>query len=332
MKIVAFGDNLITPSMLEEGLKAFIEAGHTVEVRDWSHSSVEDLQKDNIKVEQEGASAVLIENKQLLKDIDTFDMIITQFMPIGRNLIEQAKSLKYIGVLRGGVENIDKTFAKTKGIEVINTAGRNARSVAEFTVAMILAETRNIARTDGEMHKGIWFKDFPNKDYIPELGGKKIGIIGFGHIGQLVAKFLSGFNVEILYYDPYVSEANGTNKIDTIEELVSLSDIVTIHMRATEETHHIINQSIFDLMSEKTYFINTARSALVDEEALIRALQEKRIAGAAIDTFDDEPLQADSPFLSLRNATITSHLAGSTVDAFINTPKIFADKFLSSKK
>ncbi|MDN5811153.1 MAG: 2-hydroxyacid dehydrogenase, partial [Tetragenococcus koreensis] len=247
-----------------------------------------------------------------------------------KNIIDRAKKLKYIGVLRGGVENVDESYAKSKGIKVINTGGRNARAVAEFTVGMILSETRNIARTNSEMHKGIWFKDFPNKNKVPEIGGKTVGIIGFGHIGQLVAQFLKGFDADIIFYDPYVNEKEGFKKVDSIEELVKQSTIVTIHMRADSTTHHIIDQHIFDLMDENTYFINTARSALVDESALIKALKESKIAGAAIDTFEDEPLPKDSPFLSLQNVTLTSHLAGTTIDAFKNSPKLFADRFLNS--
>lgn len=330
MKILAFGDNLITPEMLRDGLKAFEKNGDTVEIRDWSHKTVEDLQNDNIKIEQNGASAVEINDSKLLDGIETFDLIITQFTPISKNIIDRAKKLKYIGVLRGGVENVDESYAKSKGIKVINTGGRNARAVAEFTVGMILSETRNIARTNSEMHKGIWFKDFPNKNKVPEIGGKTVGIIGFGHIGQLVAQFLKGFDADIIFYDPYVNEKEGFKKVDSIEELVKQSTIVTIHMRADSTTHHIIDQHIFDLMDENTYFINTARSALVGESALIKALKESKIAGAAIDTFEDEPLPKDSPFLSLQNVTLTSHLAGTTIDAFKNSPKLFADRFLNS--
>ncbi len=328
MKIVAFGDNLITPEMLKKGLKAFEDHGDVVEIRDWSHSSVEELQNDNIKVEQQGANAVEISDESLLKDIDTFELIITQFMPIGQKLIDQAANLKYIGVLRGGTENVDEEYAKSKGIKVINTAGRNARAVAEFTVGMILAETRNIARTNAEMNQDVWFKDFPNKENIPEMGDKTVGIIGFGHIGQLVAQFVQGFGAKVLFYDPYVNEMEGTRRMSSIEELARESDIITIHMRATAETHHIMDQHIFDLMDENTYFINTARSALVDEAALIRTLEAGKIAGAAIDTFDEEPLPADSKFLHLKNATLTSHLAGTTADAFKNSPKLFAERFL----
>lgn len=330
MKILALGDNLITPEMLKSGLRELEEKGHSVTVRDWSHVSVEELQKDNILVEQHGANAVEIKDPELLKNIEDFDVIVTQFAPIGRILIDRAKSLKYIGVLRGGIENIDKDYAESKGIAVVNTSGRNARAVAEFTVGLILSETRNIARTNAAMHKDIWLKKFPNKDNIPEVGGKTVGIIGFGHIGRLVGQFMKGMDAEVVFYDPYLEKAEGFEKIDKLEELIKKSDIISIHMRVTNQTRHIIDRKMFDLMDKETYFINSARSALVDEKALIDVLKNHRIAGAALDTFENEPLPIDSPFLALDNVTLTSHLAGSTADAFKNTPKLWASRFVQN--
>ena len=330
MKILALGDNLITPEMLKSGLRELEEKGHSVTVRDWSHVSVEELQKDNILVEQHGANAVEIKDPELLKNIEDFDVIVTQFAPIGRILIDRAKSLKYIGVLRGGIENIDKDYAESKGIAVVNTSGRNARAVAEFTVGLILSETRNIARTNAAMHKDIWLKKFPNKDNIPEVGGKTVGIIGFGHIGRLVGQFMKGMDAEVVFYDPYLEKAEGFEKIDKLEELIKKSDIISIHMRVTNQTRHIIDRKMFDLMDKETYFINSARSALVDEKALIDVLKNHRIAGAALDTFENEPLPIDSPLLALDNVTLTSHLAGSTADAFKNTPKLWASRFVQN--
>ncbi|MCI1882929.1 MAG: 2-hydroxyacid dehydrogenase [Sporolactobacillus sp.] len=331
MNILAFGDNLITVDMLEDGLTALAEEGHDVTVRHWVHDSVESLQNDNLLIEQKGANAVQVPNS-LVDDIDRFDVIITQFTPIGKKLIDKASHLKYIGVLRGGIENIDKEYAEKRGIKVINTPGRNARAVAEFTVGMMLSETRNIARTYAAMKKGIWLKDFPNKSNIPEIGGKTIGIAGFGHIGKLVAKFLKSFDAKIIFYDKYVNDNMGYTRVDSLGRLMQAADIVTIHMRLTNETHHIINGENLTLMKPTAYLINTARSGLIDEKALLDVLKNKRIMGAAIDTFDEEPLPVNSPFLELDNVTVTSHLAGSTADAFKNTPKLFSKLLLKELK
>jgi D-3-phosphoglycerate dehydrogenase len=327
MKILAFGDNLINPEMLNNGLKAFENKGDEVVIRDWSHPTTAELQRDNLKVELKGPNAIEVDDA-LLADIDQFDLIVTQFTPIGKKIIDRATNLKYIGVLRGGIENVDKEYAEAKNIKVMNTAGRNARAVAEFTVGLILAETRNIARTHAAMEQDIWLKDFPNKDDIPEIGGKTIGIAGLGHIGKLVGKFLKAMDANIIYYDKYVDSYEDFEKVDSLDNLIKRSDILTLHMRVTPETTHIIDAAKLDDMKPNAYLINAARAELIDEPALIKALQEKKIMGAALDTYMNEPLPVDSPFLKLKNVTLTSHLAGSTADAFRNTPKLFANHFL----
>lgn len=329
MKILAFADNFIDVPMLENGLTALEEAGHTVEIRDWSHPTKEDLQNDNLAVEQGGANAVDL-GDEFLAGIDQFDIIITQFAPIGRKVIEAATNLKYVGVLRGGTENVDAEAAKERGVTVINTPGRNARAVAEFTVGMMLAETRNIARTHAAMRQHIWLKDFPNGEDIPEIGGKTVGLVGLGNIGHLVAKFLTGFDAKVIFYDEYVKGDQGYERKDSLEELVRESDIVSVHLRLSEQSYHIISKELIAQMKPTAYLINTARSGLIDEQAMLEALAAGKIAGAAIDTFDHEPLEEDSPFLTLPNVTITSHLAGSTGDAFKNTPKLLSKRILAA--
>lgn len=329
MKCLAFSDLFIPYDVMKAGLSVLEEKDIEVVIRRWEHESIEKLQEDNLKVEQHGAAAVALPN-ELLADIDQFDLIVTQFAPISQSTIEQAKNLKYIGVLRGGIENVDEDYAKQHGIQVMNTPGRNARSVAEFAVGMILAETRNIARSHQEMMNKKWDKNFPNKDAIPEIGGKTVGLVGFGHIGQLVAKFLTGFDANVIFYDKYISTPQQYEQVATLEELVARADVISVHARLTDETHHMLNKELIAQMKPNAVLVNTARSGLVDEAALVKALQDGRIMGAAIDTFDDEPLPDNSPFYALKNVTITPHLAGSTIDAFTNTPRLFANRFLSS--
>ena len=145
MKCLAITDLFINAAMMESGLKALRDNGIEVEVREWSHGSVEKLQEDNLRVEQEGAEAVALP-EALLQGTDDIDILITQFAPVNTAVFDKLPKLKYVGVLRGGVENVNLQVANARGVEVMNTPGRNARSVAEFTVGMILAEMRNIAR------------------------------------------------------------------------------------------------------------------------------------------------------------------------------------------
>lgn len=327
MKCLAIADLFINKAIMDAGLNALRDKGIDVEVREWSHESVEKLQEDNLRVEQEGAEAVALP-EALLHDADDVEILITQFAPVNTAVLDKLPKLKYIGVLRGGVENVNQQAALARGIEVMNTPGRNARSVAEFTVGMMLAEMRNIARSHDALRDKFWRKDSPNHQAIPELGGKVVGLVGLGHIAQLVAGFLSSFGTEIIFYDKYVSGHERYEKVDTLDELVTRADVVSLHARMTPETENLINAHHFGLMKSSAIIVNTARSGLINERDLIDALQAGKIMGAALDTFDDEPLPDNSAFYLLNNVTITPHIAGSTLDAFSNSPKLFAEILL----
>lgn len=327
MKCLAIADLFINKAMMDAGLNALRDKGIDVEVREWSHDSIEKLQEDNLRVEQEGAEAVTLP-AALLEDADDVEILITQFAPVNTAVLDKLPKLKYIGVLRGGVENVNQQVALARGIEVMNTPGRNARSVAEFTVGMMLAEMRNIARSHDALRDKFWRKDSPNHQAIPELGGKVVGLVGLGHIAQLVAGFLSAFGTEIIFYDKYVSGHERYEKVDTLDELVTRADVVSLHARMTPETENLINAHHFALMKSSAIIVNTARSGLINEEDMVAALKAGKIMGAALDTFDDEPLADDSAFYSLNNVTITPHIAGSTIDAFSNSPKLFAEILL----
>ncbi len=330
MKVLAYADTFIPSEIMQKGLKPLAAAGHEIEVRTWKHESVKAMQTDNLLVEQEGANALDLP-QELTEGIDGFEMIVTQFAPIGKKLIAAATNLKYIGVLRGGIENVDSAAAAAAGVEVINTPGRNARAVAEFTIGMILSEIRNIARSHAAMvNNNVFLKDFPNKEYIPEIFGKTVGLVGFGNIARLVCGYLQAFGAKVIAYEPYADELDYENveKVDLVE-LLQRSDIVSLHMRMTEESARMIGREQFAQMKQGAVFINSARSGLVDEEAMLEALQSGHLMGAALDVFDSEPLPDGHPFLSLPNVTLLPHLAGSTYDAFANSPLLFAERFVA---
>lgn len=321
MKLLAIGDTFIPKEVMNEGLKGLENYGVEVVVREWEHENLEMLQKDNILIEQHGPDAVELPN-ELIKDIENFDILVVQFTPISKKIIDKAKNLKIIGVLRGGVENVACDFAASKGISAMNTPGRNARAVAEFSMGMILSEVRNIARSHAALKSGEWRKDFPNSGAIPELYNKTVGIVGFGSVGQLVAGYLKAFGCNIIAYDPFFKDNfEGVELVD-LEYLLKNSDIITIHARLTDDTYHMIGEKELQLMKSNAVLINTARSGLVDEKSLKKVLMEGKIAGAALDVFDVEPLPEYDILLELDNVTITPHLAGSTKDAFTNSPKL----------
>jgi D-3-phosphoglycerate dehydrogenase len=189
---------------------------------------------------------------------------------------------------------------------------------------MILAEIRNIARSHAFLKGGQWRRAFPNSQAIPELYQKTVGLVGYGAVGRLVAGYLEAFGSRILAYDPYFQGDPAPAELADLRALLEESDVVTIHARLTEESQHIIGARELALMKPSAILVNTARSGLVDEQALARALAERRIMGAALDVFDTEPLPHDHPLLHLDNVTMTPHLAGSTIDAFRNSPKLMA--------
>ncbi|PWF26488.1 oxidoreductase [Ancrocorticia populi] len=327
MRVLAIADAYIPADMLTDGTQALRDAGHEVEVVSWGPAVIEELQEINLQVELNGPNGVDLP-AELQAKIGEADVVITQFAPISAALIEASPQLKAIGVMRGGTENVDGEAAKKAGVPVFNTQGRNARAVAEFAVGMILSESRNIARTHAAMREHVWLKDFPNSADIPELENRTVGVVGAGAIGQLVMKFLSGFDAKCIFFDPYTESSLYGERVEDLDDLLAASDIVTIHSRLTPENHHLIDARRLRLMKPSAILVNTARSGLVDEQALIAALQSREIMGAAIDTFDDEPLPENSPWMSLDNATITSHLAGSTQDAFRKTPRLLSDRLL----
>ncbi|MCP4256262.1 MAG: 2-hydroxyacid dehydrogenase [Planctomycetes bacterium] len=323
MKLLAISDTYIPADFMRDGLSELRDLGVDIEVRHWGHENLIDLQQDNLAIETSGSDAVEL-SETITKNLRPFDIVVIQFAPISRSFIEKAKNLKIIGVLRGGAENIDVEYATQKGISVINTPGRNARAVAECTIGMILAEIRNIARSHASLKSNNWQRSFPNSEAIPELCGKTVGLIGYGAVGHLVAGYLNAFESKVIAYDPYFAGDPGPVKLVSLEFLMKNSDVISMHARLTKESYHLIGEKELAMMKSNAILVNTARSGLVDESALVSALEEKRIAGAALDVFDEEPLPADHPFIRLENTTITAHLTGSTIDSFKNSPRLMA--------
>lgn len=280
-------------------------------------------------IEHKGPEAVSIPASFFAQYADA-ELVMGSFTPFTGENLAQLKSCHILGVMRAGLENIRIEDATKNGIALINAAGRNANAVSDFAVGLMLSESRNIARSNHQIRSGEWGKNFPNAARIPDMYGKTVGLFGFGQVGSRVAKKLSGFDVEILVYDPFVKEEDiaryHCRKVDK-ETLFSQSDFISIHARLMPETFHTVGAEDFARMKQTAYFINTARSGLVDYDALCSALAEKRIAGAAIDVFDEEPIPQDSPFLSLDNVTLTAHLAGQTRDSSANTVRLVVNGF-----
>ena len=260
---------------------------------------------------------------QRIKEIGA-EIFICEGDNVKKTVIEQV-DLKIIGSTRGDPNNIDIEAATEKGIPVLFAPDRNTTSVAELTVGLILALARKLHSIERILHSKKEFEVNEFEDYIKyynffkgfELQGKTVGIIGLGRIGFSVAKLLLPFRVKFLVYDPYVDQAKLTviNGVSVnLEELLSKSDIITLHCPPTDETDDMIGEEQINLMQSHTLFINTARASIVDEDALLDALKEKKIAGAALDVFSIEPVDQDNEFLELENVIVTPHIGGDTSD------------------
>ena len=252
--------------------------------------------------------------------IEDADAVMMHLCPLTTRLIEKAKNLKYILCNRGGLENIDVETATKKGIMILHNPAHNANAVAEYTVGLILCETRNIGRAYMALKNGEWREKFPNTaTTIHEMHDLTIGIIGFGSVGKLVAERLEGFRSKILVYDPFfdISAYDMLNvEFVELDELLERSDVVSMHARGSKV---IFGADEFKKMKKTAYFINTARSALIDYDALEKALDESEIMGAAIDVFNSEPDIKES----LRyhdNLTITNHRGGDTINSYSDSP------------
>jgi len=323
MRLLAISDTYIPHQFMCQGLASLEPLGVQVEVRRWEHPTLVDLQEANLVVEKDGPGAVQLP-QELLTNLDGFQILVVQFTPVPAAMIRAAKDLRVIAVARGGTENVDMEEANRRGISVLNTPGRNARAVAECALGLILGEIRNLARSHGLLKAGVWQRTFPNSDCIPELCDRTVGLVGYGAVAQLVAGYLKALGSRIVAADPFFRGDPGPAQIVSLETLLRESDVVSIHARLTAENYRMIGAKELALMKPTAVLVNTARSGLIDEPALVEALRQRRIMGAALDVFDTEPLPADHPLVKLDNVTITPHLAGSSVDAFRNSPKLVA--------
>ena len=264
--------------------------------------------------------------------IEDAEIYIGHLAPITQSVIDAAPDLKLIGVSRGGPVNIDLAATHRRGIQVVNTPGRNAGAVAEFTIGMILAQTRLITTGHTALSAtGDWSGHLYRADTTGrELAEMTVGVIGYGHIGTKVVRHLKSFGCHILVCDPYVQLSptdldDGVEQV-SLETVLATADVVTMHPRVTAETTGMIGKAEFEKMKDSAYFINTARGPLVDYDALYEALTSGKLAGAGLETFGIEPVPPNSPLLKLPNVTLTPHIAGASVKTVTNAADMLAEE------
>ena len=297
---------LITDKMAEEAIQLIKDAGHEVTFDEMDHDT-------------------------LLKEIGKYDALMVR----GRTkavteIVEEGSkgNLKVIGRAGIGVDNVDIETAGKLGIPVVNAPTGSTISVAELTITHMLSLSRNITKADSTMKKGEWAK---KKLKGSELNGKTLGLIGTGNIGKLAGKFAQCFGMKIIGFDPFISKEDmkkdGIEKKDNLEDLMSSSDFISLHLPHIPQTHHIVNKDMISKMKPSAYIINCSRGGTVDEEALYNALKEGVIAGAGIDVFEKEPPE-NSPLLSLENVILTPHLGANTSEGQIRAGTVCAEQII----
>ncbi|MBR1559451.1 MAG: phosphoglycerate dehydrogenase [Clostridia bacterium] len=239
-------------------------------------------------------------------------------------------NLKAVAKFGVGVDNIDGELAKQYGVKALNAPGQNSNAVAELTVGFMIDLLRHVVPLHKDMEKGLWPRFMGS-----ELKGKTVGLLGFGAIARLVAKKLTAFDVKVLAFDLYPNEAAAKElgvTMTTREAVITQSDIVSIHIPATPDTHHLFNKETFAAMKDGAYLVNAARGALVDLDDLADALKSGKIAGAALDAFEVEPLPLDAPILQCENIVLTPHTGAETRESYYNVSVTTASDILKVLK
>ncbi len=270
-----------------------------------------------------------IDKNDLKEEIGNYNAIIIRSRTkLTAEILENAPNLKVIGRAGVGLDNVDLKKAESLGIKVINTPEAPSVSVAELTIGLILSLVRHISKADKTMHCGEWCKS----DYMGYvLKGKKIGLIGFGNIGIEVAKRAAGLEMVVGIYDIDENARNkaialGYNTYNSIEELIQDCQIISLHLPSTTNTRDIINKQRLDQMNKNNLIINTARGTLIDEKALIDALKENKIGGAALDVYREEPLKDLDLCECDTNLILTPHIGSQTVETQIEASTSIAKK------
>jgi len=290
------------------------------------------LAEEGVKRLQSGADVDVITNlspEELIETIKNYDaLVIRSGTKVTADVIKAADRLKVIGRAGVGIDNVDVEAATKKGIIVLNTPGGNTISAAEHTIAMMLALARNIPQANAALHNGEWNR----KKYTGvEFFNKTLGVVGLGRVGAEVATRMKSFGMQILAYDPFVTEERAQQMGITLADLETVirgGDFITVHTPLTNETRNLIDEDEFKIMKPGVRIVNCARGGIINEASLAKAVAEGKVAGAAVDVFTKEP-PTGNPILEQERIIVTPHLGASTAEAQVNVALAVADQILT---
>ncbi|MGK9199668.1 MULTISPECIES: 2-hydroxyacid dehydrogenase [Sinorhizobium] len=316
-KIAIIGDRFMLPDVFRDKIVEACGDGHEISMLElpWPDVPME----HGYAVEgMDGLKEYLGKPGEIVDFVGDAEILVTQLAPLSRTMLADLPGLKLVAVSRGGPVNIDMKAAREAGVLVVNTPGRNASAVAEFTIGAILAETRLIRVGHEALRRSEWRGDLYRADRTGrELSEMTVGVIGYGNIGTKVVRLLRAFGTKVLVHDPYVQlsaeDRNAGVEHVSLDELLARADLVTLHPRVSEETKNMMNAETFAKMKPGAIFVNTARGPLCDYDALYESLVSGHLASAMLETFAVEPVPEGWPLLKLPNVTLTPHIAGASV-------------------
>lgn len=249
--------------------------------------------------------------ENIVERAEEADILVTNKTPLPGSVLEQLPQLKCICLLSTGYNVVDCDYAKEKGIPVCNIPSYSTNAVAQLVFSFILSHSNQVELHSKAVHDGEWTdcKDFCFwKTPLMELEGKTLGIFGFGKIGQRVSELANAFGMRVLACTPHPKDVNGVEWV-SLDELINESDFISLHCPLTEQTTGLVNDDFISKMKKSAFLINTSRGPVIDENALANALNEGKIAGAAVDVLSVEPPKSDNPLLTAKNCIITPHIA-----------------------
>jgi phosphoglycerate dehydrogenase-like enzyme len=256
---------------------------------------------------------------QQIEAVKDADFIMNFRARVTEPFLRAAKKAKLLQVLSAGYDRLDLKLLRELGIPVANNGGANSWAVADHAVLAMLTLYRRLLQADPAVRAGRWQAPIDGMNTF-EMANKVVGIMGFGNIGQKVAKRVQAFDARVQYYDKFPLPPGREQELNakgvTLEELFRTSDIISCHAPLTKETHHVVGARYLSLMKPTAIIVNTSRGEVVDEAALYEALSRKRIAGAGLDVFEQEPVNPDNPLLKLENVVVSPHTAGTTWDTW----------------
>ena len=260
------------------------------------------------------------EPSQIFARVEGAEIVVTNKVPLSSEIIGAFDSLRFIAVSATGYDIVDIEAAAEKGVPVSNVPVYGTETVAQYVLALVLELARRPALHDEAVRQGEWnaqpYWSFWKTPLI-ELAGKTMGIVGFGRIGRRIGELAAAFKMNVAAYDPYHGDTPGYASFDwmNLEELFEQSDFISINSNQTEDNIGFVNRRLIGLMKKTAFIINTSRGSLVNEEDLAEALNNEKIAGAALDVVSKEPIEPDNPMLSAKNVILTPHIAWAALDA-----------------